>query len=145
MLGVPSAVTVRVGVIVAVAVTVAVDAELVVDVPVAALPPTTICAYTSSPKNCPPAVCMRQLPRSVPVFVGAIMATEISSVALGATADGSVKVTPLICSPPVNTNLNPASHAHVPEFNTFHVFVKFSPGFIAVLSGIDTSLANVIR
>ena len=42
LLGVPSAVTVRVGVIVAVAVTAVVDAELVVDVPVAALPPTTI-------------------------------------------------------------------------------------------------------
>ena len=61
---------------------------------------------------------------------------------LAGTDDGSVKVAPLICSPPTNVNLNPASHAHEPAFTTFHVFVKDCPGVIWVLSGMVTSLTK---
>ena len=51
-------------------------------------------------------------------------------------------VAPLIASPTVKENLKPASHAQVPLFLTFHVFVKVWPGVIGVLSGIVTSLTN---
>ncbi|MCK7530737.1 MAG: hypothetical protein MZV63_06680 [Marinilabiliales bacterium] len=37
---------------------------------VSVAPPTTICTKTSSPKNCPAAVCMRQLPRRSAGFGG---------------------------------------------------------------------------
>ena len=40
--------------------------------------PTTITTNTSSPKNCPFAVDMRQLPRTVPVVLGAVIGTEMS-------------------------------------------------------------------
>ena len=109
---------------------------------VAVEPPTTISTYTSSPKYCPPAVCIRQLPRREPVLLGAVIAMEMSTSALAATEDGSVYVAPLICSPPTNANLNPVSHAHEPVFFTFHVFVKVCPGVIGVLSGIVTSPTN---
>ena len=47
------------------------------DVPVTAEPPTEINTYISSPKNCPEAVDIRQLLRSIPVlFVGAVMSME---------------------------------------------------------------------
>lgn len=53
--------------------------------------PTTMMTYTSSPKNCPTVVCMRQLPRMAPVlFVGATMAIEMSISVLTGTAEGSV-------------------------------------------------------
>ena len=37
--------------------------------------PTTMTTNTSSPKNCPAAVDMRQLPRAVPVVLGAVIGT----------------------------------------------------------------------
>lgn len=40
--------------------------------------PTTMATYTSSPKNCPVAVDIRQLLRRVPVLFGAVIGTEIS-------------------------------------------------------------------
>lgn len=105
-------------------------------------PPTTIWTYTSSPKNCPAAVCMRQLPRSVPVLFGAVIGTDISNVDPAGTAAAKVWVAPPICSPPTKANLNPASQAHVPAFKTFHVFVNVWPGAMVVLSGTLTSLAK---
>src|SRR5918996_5562722 len=87
-------------------------------------PPTTIWTYTSSPKNCPAAVDIRQLPRSVPVWFGAVIGTEISNVDPAATDAARVWVVPPICSPPTKANLNPASQVHVPAFKTFHVFVN---------------------
>lgn len=109
------------------------------------VPPITIRTYISSPKNCPPAVDMRQLPRMAPVlFVGAVMATERLASAFAATVDGNVYVAPLIASPPVKANLKPASQAQEPAFFTFHVFVNVCPGVMGVLSGIVTSLTNLI-
>ena len=100
-------------------------APVVVFVAVAAEgPPTTIWTYTASPKNCPAAVDMRQSLRSVPVLLGAVIGTEISNVDPAATDAARVWVVPPICSPPTKANLNPASQAHVPAFNTFHVFVN---------------------
>lgn len=49
-----------------------------------------------------------------------------------------------MASPPVNANLNPASHAQEPVFLTFHVLVKACPGAICVLSGTVTSLTKRI-
>ena len=106
-------------------------------------PPTTITTYTSSPKNCPLAVDMRQLPRNVPDVLGAVIGTDISYCAPAATEEGRVKVELPIGSPPVRANLNPASQAHEPEFSTFQVLVKVLPAVIGVLSGMDTSLTNV--
>src|SRR5512147_1315985 len=91
----------------------------------AAPPPATeITTNTSSPNNCPLAVAIRQLPRIVPDVFGAVMGTEISYVAPDATEAGSVNAVAPMASPPVFWNLNPASHAHEPEFCTFHVLVK---------------------
>jgi hypothetical protein len=105
-----------------------------------AAPPIRIITYTSSPKYCPAAVDIRQLPRMEPVLFGAVIAMEMSICVFAGTLWGSVYVTPLIASPPVKANLKPASHAQVPLFLTFHVFVKVWPGVIDVLSGIVTSL-----
>ena len=106
-------------------------------------PPTTITTYTSSPKNCPLAVDMRQFPRSVPDVLGAVIGTEISYCAPAGTEEGRVKVELPIGSPPVRANLKPASQAHEPEFSTFQVLVKVFPGVIGVLSGMDTSLTKL--
>ena len=105
--------------------------------------PTTITTNTSSPKNSPPAVDMRQLPRTVPAAFGAVIGTDRSNVAPDATELGNVKAVAPIALPPVFWNLNPASHAHEPEFRTCQVLVNVSPGSICVLSGIETSLTNV--
>jgi hypothetical protein len=110
---------------------------------VAEVPPTTMMTYTSSPKNCPPAVDMRQLPRCVPVVAGATIGTDRSNCAPAGTEVASVSVELPIASPPVRENLKPASQAHVPAFNTFQVFVKVCPAVICVLSGIVTSLTNL--
>src|ERR1051326_6482707 len=112
-------------------------------VAVRADPPTTTTTYTSSPKNCPAAVDMRQLPRRVPVLlVGAVIATEIFVVALTSTFAGKVYVVPPIASPPVRANLKPASHGHEPLLVTFQVLVNVCPGVTGVLSGIVTSLTK---
>jgi hypothetical protein len=86
---------------------------------------------------------MRQFPRREPVlFVGAAMGMEMFVSALTATAEGNVNVVPLICSPPTNVNLNPASQAQEPVLTTFQVLVKDCPGAICVLSGMVTSLTK---
>lgn len=105
--------------------------------------PTTITTKTSSPKNSPVAVDMRQLPRTVPAAFGAVIGTDRSNVAPDATELGNVNAVEPIALPPVFWNLKPASHAHDPEFRTCQVFVKVSPGSICVLSGIETSRTNV--
>lgn len=117
---------------------------VLVAVLVAAAPPTRITRYTSSPKNCPPAVDMRQFPRAVPAVAGAVIATEISVSAFAATLCGSVNVVPFMAFPPVNANLKPASHAQEPVFFTFHVFVNACPGVMDVLSGMLMSATNDI-
>src|ERR1051325_3647412 len=113
-------------------------------VAVRADPPTTTTTYTSSPKNCPAAVDIRQFPRTVPALLGAVIATEIFVVALTSTLAGSVHVVPLIASPPVRENLKPPSHGHDPLLVTFHVLVKVCPGVTGVLSGIVTSLTKAM-
>ena len=85
---------VGVGVDVEVDVAVAVAGALVFiaapDVAVAVEPPTTTITYTSLPKNCPPAVDMRQLLCTFPAVVGAVIAMEISTTAPAATEVGTV-------------------------------------------------------
>ena len=70
-----------------------------------AVPPDRIDTYTSSPKYCPAAVDIRQLPRIDPLLTGAVISTEISVTALAATLCVNVYDSPLIASPPVKANL----------------------------------------
>ena len=109
----------------------------------AAPPPTTITTYTSSPKNCPLAVDMRQLPRMCLRCWVRSLAQKYHTARRAATEAGRVNVELPIGSPPVRANLNPASQAHEPEFSTFQVLVNVFPGVIGVLSGMDTSLTKV--
>ena len=86
-------VLVEVAVAVAVAVAVFVTAPLLfvaVAVPVVAAPLITITTNTSSPKYCPPAVDMRQLPLTVPVLLGATIAIDKSIVEPVGTDEGRV-------------------------------------------------------
>ena len=89
------------GVVVALGVEVDVAAGPVVDVatalvlvaatvPVVVAPPITITTNTSSPKNCPPAVDIRQLPFTLPVLLGATIAMDRSIVEPEGTDDGRV-------------------------------------------------------
>ncbi len=90
---------------------------------------------------------MRQLLRIEPVLFGAVIVIEMSICEFAGTLCGSEYVAPFIASPPVKANLKPASHAQVPLFLTFHVFVKVWPGVIGVLSGMVTSFtyANALQ
>ena len=100
---------------------------LVTVVVMVVVPPILMSTYTSSPKKVPPAVDMRQVPRTEPVLFGAFIATDRSFSEPGLTALSKVNVAPSMASPPTKANLKPFSQAQVPLFRTRQVLVNVWP------------------